>query len=884
MPQRRDPDGAGGDLSHPAHAREAAAAVRELGTDSDRGLAEDEAAARLQRDGPNRLPERAGPSRLAVLGRQLASPLVALLAGAALVSVAIGEALDAAIILAIVVANSALGYVQEGRAEQAARRLRSLLAPTARAIRDGRPMELGAEELVVGDVVELRAGDRVPADGRVIRATRLEADESALTGESVSVVKRSDPPVDPEAPVAERPTIALAGTVITRGSGRIALSATGSRTELGRTVAASIGLHPPPTPLQTRLNRFAGLVLRAAVVLCAALATLAWLRGESVGDSFLIGVSLAVAAVPEGLPAVLTVALAIGVQRMAARSAIVRRLPAVETLGSTTVICTDKTGTLTENRMALARMYVAAPGDELEPDTGPSETADDLIGAALLASEDAGAYLDGGALPPDPIEAALAVAAQDRGLTCAGVLDARRVAGVEPFDSERKRMSVVLEDDGGDRVAYVKGAPEAMIPRLVDGSSAALSEVSARWAENGLRVLLVARRDLPPGADPESSLHALGLLALEDPARPGARASVEEASRAGVRTVMITGDHPGTAVAIAHATGIAAAGADAHTITGAELDRLSDEELVARSRDTAVYARVVPEHKVRIVDALTRDGEVVAMTGDGVNDVPALEAAHIGVAMGRRGTDAAKAAADMVLADDDYSTIVRAIGRGRSIYDNVLRFVQFLVSANAGEVIVFALAIALGMSAPLTVVQILVVNLLTDGLPAVALGVDPPDRGVMRRSPRPPQEGLLEPIRGRLAVGGAATGAAAFASFAIGDASSHALGQTMAFATLVFAQLAYVFAVRGSGWFFRAGRNVALYAAVLISAAIAAAILAVPSLAERFGVVPMSAGQVAVALGFALVPFLCLEVLKAAQRWPAGNASTRASVTTPRTP
>jgi Ca2+-transporting ATPase len=380
-----------------------------------------------------------------------------------------------------------------------------------------------------------------------------------------------------------------------------------------------------------------------------------------------------------------------------------------------------------------------------------------------------------------------------------------------------------------------------------------------------LRVLLVARRDLPAGADPESSLLGLGLLALEDPARPGARASVEEARRAGVRTVMVTGDHPGTAVAIARATGIAAS-ADAQAILGAELDGLSDEELIARSREADVYARVVPEHKVRIVDALTRDGEVVAMTGDGVNDGPALEAAHIGVAMGLRGTDAAKAAADMVLADDDYSTIVRAIGRGRSIYDNVLRFVQFLVSANAGEVLVFALAIALGMSAPLTVVQILVVNLLTDGLPAVALGVDPPDRDVMRRPPRPPRQGLLEPIRGPLVVGGAATGAAAFASFAIGDPSGHAVGQTMAFTTLVFAQLAYVFAVRGSGWFYEAGRNPALYAAVLISAATAAAILAVPSLAERFGVVPMSPGQLAAALALAALPFVCLETLKAVRR------------------
>jgi P-type Ca2+ transporter type 2C len=841
--------------------------VRELGTDADRGLEEPEALRNLERDGPNRLPERAGPSRLAMLGRQLASPLVALLAGAAAVSFAIGEQLDAAIIVAIVVANSVLGYVQEGRAEQAARRLHSLLAPTARVIRDGRPAERDAEQLVVGDVVILRAGDRVPADGRLLRATRLEVDESALTGESLPVAKRAEPAASADAPIAERPTAAFAGTVVTRGSGRAVVTATGAETEIGCTVAAAIRLRPPQTPLQARLNRFSGFVLRAAGVLCLALAALAWLHGDSLSDSFLIGVSLAVAAVPEGLPAVITIALAIGVQRMAKHAAIVRRLAAVETLGSTTVICTDKTGTLTENRLAVTRLYVCESRAELEPDIGTSEVVDQLVGGALLASQDdAGAVVDGGALPADPIEAAIAVAAQDRGLSGGGVLEGRRVASVEPFDSDRKRMSVVLEGDDGGRTSYVKGAPEAVIPRLADGSRPVLSEVSRRWAETGQRVLLIARRELPRGGDPESSLLALGLLAFEDPPRASARASVEQARGAGVRTVMITGDHPGTALAIARATGIGSAGHEAGALTGPELDRLSDAELLVRSREVDVYARVAPEHKVRIVDALTRDGQVVAMTGDGVNDVPALEAAHIGVAMGRRGTDAAKAAADMVLADDDYSTIVRAIRRGRSIYDNLLRFVQFLLAANAGEVIVFALAIALGLSAPLTVVQILLVNLLTDGLPAVALGVDPPERGVMRRPPRPPEEGLLDPIRDRLLVGGLATGGAAFASFLIGEGSGHPLGQTMAFTTLVFAQLVYVFAVRGSGWFFAAGRNLALYGAVALSAAIQIAILAVPSVAGRSDVVSMSPGHLAAALGLAAVPFVCLEALKAVRR------------------
>ena len=380
-----------------------------------------------------------------------------------------------------------------------------------------------------------------------------------------------------------------------------------------------------------------------------------------------------------------------------------------------------------------------------------------------------------------------------------------------------------------------------------------------------MRVLMVAKRDLGPGDEEERELPPLGLLGIRDPARAGVAESVEEARKAGVRTVMITGDHPGTALAIARETTIVGED-ETSVVTGAELDELSDEELTARSSEAWVYARVVPRHKVRIVDALRRHGEVVAMTGDGVNDVPALEAADIGVAMGERGTDAARAAADLILTDDDYSTIVSAIRQGRSIYENVLRFVQFLLAANAGEVMVFALAIALGLDAPLTVVQILVGNLLTDGLPAVALAVDPPEREAMRRPPRPSSEGILDPIRGRLVVGGVATGLAAFASFLIGNADSHAAGQTMAFATLVFAQLTYVFAVRGTDWFFRAGRNAALLGAVALSAIVQVVILVVPAVAEIFDVVALSPAQVSAALVLAVVPFLAAEAFKAVMR------------------
>jgi P-type Ca2+ transporter type 2C len=823
------------------------------------GLTSAEAADRLRRHGPNRVPEAPPPSRLELLGRQLANPMVVLLGLAAAVSLAIGEWLDSGIIVAIALANTALGYFQEGRAEGASHRLKKMMTPMTRVLRDGKVTSASAEELVPGDVIRLRAGDRVPADGS-LTSDALEVDESAVTGESLAVDKGAGSPL-------------YAGTIVSRGAGDASVTATGAGTEIGRAVTSALRIPATPTPLQRRLQDFAAFLLRAALLLCVALAGIAWAQGESLGDSILIGVSLAVAAVPEGLPAVLTIALALGVQRMAERGAIAKRLEAVETLGSATVICADKTGTITENRMSLARLYPCAVGAELElADGSYADAVDELLSASLLASDELARSVEGSTTASSsPVEVAIAEAAGGRGIDSEQLFAERDVVRVEPFDSNRKRMSVTVESPDG-RTLFAKGAPEKMLERLADESDRVrLRSVSDNWAERGMRVLMVAKRDLAPGDEGDRELTPLGILGIHDAARPGVAQSVEQAREAGVRTIMITGDHPGTALAIAHETRIVPDDR-AEVMTGVEIDELSDDELAARSSDVPVFARVVPRHKVRILDALRRRGEVTAMTGDGVNDVPALEAADIGVAMGERGTDAARAAADLILTDDNYSTIVAAIRRGRSIYENVVRFVHFLLAANAGEVMVFALAIALGLDAPLTVVQILLVNLLTDGLPAVALAVDPPERDVMRRPPRPSTEGILDPIRGRLIVGGIATGLAAFASFLIGDAGSHAAGQTMAFATLVFAQLTHVFAVRGTDWFFRAGRNSALIGAVLLSAAVQALILGVPRVAERFDVVGLSPVQLAWALALATVPFLAVESYKAIQRSrrPAG--------------
>ena len=847
-----------------AHAHPAADVCNALRVEQRSGLSEAEAARRLEAAGPNQLRTEPAPSRLALLARQFGNSMVLLLVGAAAISLSIGELLDAAVILAIVVANAIFGAVQEGRADQAAAAVRALLAPTAHLLREGHLRERPAEVVVPGDVVALAAGDRVPADGRLIDSTLLQVDESALTGESLATSKRANPPDPADAPLAERRTAVLAGTTVTRGTGRMVVTATGAGTEMGR-IAGAAGQRRSRTPLQARLDRLTRLLIPMVAGIIATLALLAYLQGDTLAHSVLVGVSLAVAALPEGLPAVVTITLALSMRQMAERGAIVRRLAAVETLGSTTVICSDKTGTLTENRLAVQRLWAA-----------PGSTETELLEAAVLASSEEE--------QADPLELAIIAAARERGITREAALDGRSIADTRPFDSERKRMSVVIADAGGRRSARVKGAPDVLIS-LLDrpGEAGELERTLSGWTEQGLRVLLVARRArLDDGDDPERKLEPIGLLGLADTPRAAARASVAEARAAGVRTIMITGDHPRTAASVAAATGVTPGGRSVEVVTGAELDTLSPEALRDTVRRVNVFARVVPQHKVTIVEALKRDGEIAAMTGDGVNDVPALEAAHIGVAMGRRGTDAASEAADMVLTDDDYSTIVRAIRQGRAIHDNIVRFAHFLFAGNAGEVLAFALAVVLGLGAPLTVLQILLVNLLLDGLPAAALGVDPPERTVMERAPRAPSEGLLDRVRGRLLVGGAAIGAAIFASFLIGDQTSQAVGQTMGFTTLVFGRLLFVFTVRGEGPFWAAGRNPRLFGAVALSAAVALIVLVVPAVGERFGTTDLSGDQWLAALALAGVPFVVAELWKLGRRRLA-TPGTRSQVRSART-
>ena len=755
----------------------------------------------------------------------------------------IGEGLDGAIILAIVGVNGGFGAVQEGRAQQAARAVRALLEPRAIVIREGHPREIDAAGLVRGDVLVIGIGDRVGADGRIVEASGLEIDESVLTGESLPRAKRVEPPLRAGTGLPERVTMVYAGTMVTRGRGQVLVTATGVGREVAE-IAEMAGEKRPLTPLQRRLARLARTLLCAGSGICAVLTVVFLVRGNSLASSLLVGVSLAVAAIPEGLTAVVTITLALGIRRLAARGAIVRRLVAVETLGSTSVICTDKTGTLTVGEMAVTRVSASSADDRAR---------ERLLEGALLACDPTLLGAE---------DAAIAAAAAQRGVTRDSALADRELVEHRPFEAERRRASSVVRERG-QQVVYVKGAPDVLLPGIANRDERSrLSAVTHEWAAAGVRVLLVARHDTaraPTGSDPE--LEPLGLVGMSDPARHTAPGAVAEAARAGVRTVMVTGDEPRTATAVARLCSIG--GSDPRVLEGAAMDALSDDELEERIGAVDVFVRIAPAQKLRIVRALQRRGDVVAMTGDGVNDAPALVAADVGVAMGRGSTDAAMDAADIVITDNDLSTIVTAIGEGRGIYTNIVRFVQFLLSANAGEVLTFTLAVIAGTAAPLTVPQILTVNLLTDGLPAIALGLDPTAESVMDAPPRPPGQGLLDTGRRRLALAAALTGVAAFASFLIGTATDTSTGQTMAFVTLVLAQLAYVYGVRTDRPCWRAPGNRLLVLATLGSAAFTFAALAIEPLADAPDLTTLSAVQVLASAALALLPLGGVEIAKA---------------------
>ena len=838
------------DVSSDAHALPVDGVERALATSSTRGLDDAEAARRLLSSGPNRLgrPERPHYTRIAI--RQFADPLVGLLVAAALVSLAIDERLEAAAIASIVLLNGLLGFVQEARAEHAVVALRDALQPAATVVRDGRAASISAESIVPGDLVLLREGERVPSDGRIALAAGLSVDESMLTGESLPVDKTADP-VRLDAPLAERSSMAYAGTAATRGHGAALVTATGSATELGRIAGLTERARPPATPLQRRVRGLTRVMVVVGVLVTVMLAGAMLARGESLEEAFLVGVSVAVAAVPEGLAATVTIALALGAKAMAERGAIVRRLVAVEALGSATVIASDKTGTLTQNRLRVAATW-SAPGHGL----------DELLAAGALASTarvvDRG---DGFELVGDPMDAALARAAHEHGLTTAELLADRAHVHEIPFDPVRRRMTVVFEESGGRR-AYVKGAPEELLGRssTSEADGQALVKAAHDFATDGLRVIAVASRhveDATVDADAlERDLTMVGLVALHDPLRATAAETVKEARAAGLRVDMVTGDHSVTARAIGRSLG------------------LPEEH---------IHARVTPAEKLELVERLQAEGEVVAVTGDGVNDAPALRRADVGVAMGRSGTEAAREAAEIVLTDDDFATIVRAIREGRRISDNIRKFIAFLLSANLGEVTLFAIAIVAGLGTPMAVVQVLLINVLTDGLPAIALTQDPAEAGVMRRPPERGDRLFTARGWGALAAIGGLVGLAALAAFLAGDSGTANEAETMAFATVAFAELALVFALRSPlRPFWEGPRNRYLLASVALSAVLVLLVVYLPALNGPLATVPLTATQAAIVLALSALPFALVELGKGIFRnrgWSLTPAQATGSAT-----
>jgi len=844
--------------------RQPAEAVLETLRASPGGLTRDEARERLAVHGPNLL--REGPRRtaLGLLARQFTDFMILVLLAAAVISGLIGDVVDTMAIVAIVVLNAVIGFVQEYRAERAMAALRAMAAPTATVLRDGATASIPAADLVPGDVVLLEAGRIVPADLRLLEAARLRVEEAALTGESVPVEKATAPLPGEALPVGDRTNMAYKGTTVTYGRGRGVVVAAGMQTEFGRIAASLQETEEVKTPLQRRLTRFGKNVSVAVLAICAVVFVAGLARDEPPLLIFLVAVSLAVAAIPEALPAVVTISLALGARKLVAKKALVRRLPAVETLGSVTYVCSDKTGTLTLNRMRVEAYYCDGALRQAPGANGP--WGELLVAMAL--SNDAG-YGPTGAIVGDPTEVALVAAAREAGVEKAK-LERRlpRVAEL-PFDSERKCMTTVHRDPAGGFVAFTKGAVEAVLARAQDVSP--LLDVGERMAADGLRVLAVAVRrwrELPEPLDPasvERDLSLLGFVGLMDPPRDEAREAIALCRAAGIVPVMITGDHALTARAVARRLGIVD-GDGAAVITGPELAALSAAAFEERVKLTRVYARVAPEQKLRIVTTLQGQGQFVAMTGDGVNDAPALKRADIGVAMGIAGTDVAKEASAMILLDDNFATIVRAVREGRRIYDNLRRFIRYVVTTNSAEIWTIFLAPFLGLPIPLLPIQILWINLVTDGLPGLMLAAEPEEPDIMRRPPRPPTEGVLARGLGVHALWvGLLMAALTLGTQAWFFHAGSAHWQTMAFTVLCLAQLAHVLAIRSERHsLFTQGllSNRPLLGAVVLTVGLQLATIYVPALQVVFKTEPLGVAELALALGTAGVVFVAVEIEK----------------------
>ena len=906
-------------MTHTAwHARSIDETVNALHSNIARGLGSGEAAERLARHGPNALAATKQRSALTILVHQFRSLIVGLLVAAGGVALALGERIEAVAILVVLVLNALIGFVTEWKAARALEGLRKQAVSVARVLRDGTERQIPAEGLVPGDIVLLGAGDRVPADGRVIEQARLQVDEAALTGESLPVTKSADALADPEAPLGDRTNIVHLGTAVSDGRGKLIVTATGAHTEMGQIGTLIDGVGEHSTPLEAKLAQLSRGLLVLVLVLCAVIVLIGWLRGNNLLFMVEVGISLAIAAVPEGLLAVTTMTLAVGMQRMAKMNALVRRLPAVESLGSTTVICSDKTGTLTRNEMTVRAYDVAGRRVEVTG-TGYAAEGEFRIDAQKIEPLTAGAVegplhlaLRIGALCNDakleragesntvlgdPTEAALLVAAEKAGLDRAALERDYPRTGEIPFSSESKRMATVHSRPDGHSIAYVKGSPAAVLEAcasvlgqngvnpMSEGSRKQILTTNDVLAASALRVLGLAYRELPAQHSEEDltrELTFVGLVGMIDPLRDEARGTIQICRAAGIRAIMITGDQQATASEIARQLGLDldARGKPLRAVHARELSGLDADGWLKVVRDAAVFARVSPKHKLQIVDALQRMGHVVAMTGDGVNDAPALRKADIGIAMGIRGTEVAKESAAMVITDDNFSSIVGAVEQGRIIVHNILRFIHYLFSCNFGEILTVFTAIMIGWPLPLGVLQILWLNLVTDIFPAMALALEPSAPDVMKRPPRNPQEPLMTPRFGWLIVWqGVLLGGCTLTTFAIGmhwygaEGSGLRHAVTIAFMTLALAQTFHAFNARSrtrSAFTSRLFTNGWLWGATLICVLLQLAAVNVSLLRDVLHTVPLGAADWGLVAAGSLMPVAVVELVKLVQRWRGG--------------
>lgn len=856
----------------------AAEAVEKLGSETDRGLSSREAEKRLGRDGENLLRGKKKKSLAAEFFEQFKDFTVIVLLIASGVSFATsfleerGDFADPIMILIIVILNAAVGVIQQRRAEHSLEALKNMSAPTATVIRDGKETIIPASKLVRGDIIEVRAGDLVPADARLITSHSLFAQESALTGESVPCEKDARAAVKKGSEQAEIKNMIFSSTVITAGHARAVVTETGMDTAVGKIAHLLNTEDEPTTPLQIKLAKIGKALGIGALSVCALIFMLSILRGMGVLSAFMLSVSLAVAAIPEGLPAVVTVVLSLGVQRMAKSNAVIRRLPAVETLGAATYICSDKTGTLTQNKMTVTAACSAS--DEI-PLTG--DAAKKLFALAALCCD--AKHTGKGEVSGEPTEAAIVAAAERSGTDTEKLRRKMPRTDEVPFSSERKMMSVAIKDRD-KAITVAKGAPDVLIKHCTDiilngrkiPMTSALREkilrLNSSLADRALRVIAVAAGDTKNGKPDETGLAFCGLIGMEDPPRKEAYEAVKTCRRAGITPVMITGDHSGTACATAKKLGILSRSGEC--LTGAQIDKMGENEFAQAVRTCRVYARVTPEHKVRIVKALRAHGEIVAMTGDGVNDAPALKAADIGCAMGKGGTQVAQNAADMILTDDNFATIVKAVAGGRGIYDNIRRAIHYLLGCNIGEILCVFAATLFGMPAPLLPIQLLFINLVTDSLPALALGAEMPDSRVMQRPPRDSAKSFFADRTGLdIALEGMLIGALSLFAFVAGSSlfknSCVELGRTMAFAAQSLCEIAHSFNMRSRRSVFSIGifSNRKLTVCAALCAALQLTVMTVPPLAALFNVSALTPAEWLTVAALAISPIAFSELGKA---------------------